>query len=119
MAAILIIYLAIVILVVASMWTIYAKAGQPGWASIIPIYNLVVLLQIVKKPVWWIILLILPIVNFIVLIIIYLELAKVFGKSTGFGIGLLFLGVVFLPILAFGDATYQGENNTSGDLLDN
>lgn len=119
MAFILIIYLAIVILMIASIWTVFTKAGKPGWAAIVPIYNLVVLLEIVQKPVWWIVLLILPIVNFIILIIIYLELAKVFGKSTGFGVGLIFLGIIFLPMLAFGDAQYIGNKTSSGDLLDN
>ncbi|MCA9538881.1 MAG: signal peptidase I [Myxococcales bacterium] len=100
--------LAIAILVIASMWKIYAKAGQPGWAAIIPIYNIVVLLKIVGRPVWWIILFLIPIVSIIALILIYVDLAKSFGKGAGFAVGLLLLGFIFLPILAFGDAQYQG-----------
>jgi len=102
-----ILYLAVIVLLIVSMWKIFVKAGQPGWASIIPIYNLIVLLQIVRKPIWWIVLMLIPIVNFIIFIILSIELAKVFGKSTGFGVGLALLGFVFFPILAFSDATYQ------------
>ena len=98
--------LAIFVAIIVAMWKIFTKAGQPGWACLIPIYNIIVLLQIVGKPVWWIILFIIPIANFIVAILIYIELAKVFGKSAGFGIGLLFLPFVFFPILGFGDAQY-------------
>jgi len=103
-----IVYLAIVLLVIISMWKVYTKAGKPGWASIIPIYNIVVLLEIVGKPIWWIILFLIPIVNFIVIILVFVELAKKFGKGVGFALGLIFLGIIFFPILAFGDAQYQG-----------
>ncbi len=103
-----IIYLAIIILMVASFWKIFTKAGKPGWAAIVPIYNIVVLLQIVEKPVWWIILFLIPIVNFIISIIIYVSLAKVFGKGVGFALGLLFLAPIFFPILGFGSAQYVG-----------
>ena len=110
----LILYIGIIVLLIASIWKIFTKAGKPGWASIIPIYNIIVLLEIINKPVWWIVLFLVPFVNFVIIIIVYVELAKVFGKSTGFGIGLVLLGVVFFPMLAFGDATYQGAGG-SGD----
>jgi hypothetical protein len=113
---VLIVYLLVVIFMIASIWKVYEKAGKPGWAALVPIYNLIVLLEIVKKPVWWIVLLIIPIANIIVLIIIYMQLAKSFGKSSGFGLGLVFLGFIFLPILAFGDA--QFESSTNDSLLD-
>ncbi len=101
-------------LMIVSNWKIFEKAGKPGWASIVPIYNMVVLLQIVKKPVWWILLFFIPIVDIIVAIIVFHNLSKCFGKSVGFTIGLLFLPVIFFPLLAFGDATYQcGENNNN------
>ena len=103
----------IVILIIASMWKVYTKAGQPGWAAIVPIYNIVVLLQIVRKPLWWIVLFFIPVVNFVVFIILWVELAKVFGKSSGFAIGLIFLGVIFFPILAFGDAKYIGASSSA------
>jgi len=103
----------IAVLMIASMWKIFTKAGQPGWAAIIPIYNIVVLLQVVKKPVWWILLMLIPLVNFIILILVFVELAKVFGKGAGFGVGLILLGFIFMPMLAFGDAQYQAENSTT------
>jgi hypothetical protein len=103
----------IVMLVIAAFfifccWKIFTKAGQPGWAAIIPIYNLYVLLQIVGRPGWWIILMLIPCVNIVVMILVYIDLARVFGKDTGFAIGLILLSPIFIPILAFGDAQYQG-----------
>src|ERR1700690_3460462 len=81
----------IFILIIASMWKVYTKAGQPGWAAIVPIYNIVVLLQIVRKPLWWIVMFFIPIVNLIFVILVYVELAKAFGKVGGFAAGLIFL----------------------------
>lgn len=101
-----ILYLAILFITIAALWRIFVKAGQTGWAAIVPIYNIIVLLQIVRKPLWWIVLCFVPIVNIIAFIIIYDALAKSFGKGTGFTVGLIFLGFIFLPILAFGDAQY-------------
>lgn len=101
-----VITLAFIALMIASMWKVYTKAGQPGWAAIIPIYNFIVLLKIVGKPWWWVIGMLIPFVNFILLIVVSVLLAKVFGKGIGFAIGLILLGFIFYPILAFGDATY-------------
>jgi len=103
-----ILYLAIVILMIASLWVIFTKAGKPGWACLIPIYNILVLLQIVKKPWWWLLLMLIPIVNFVIIIIVLYLLAKVFGKGAGFFVGLLLLPFIFMPLLAFGDAKYSG-----------
>jgi len=103
-----IVYLAVIVLLIASVWKVFVKAGKPGWAAIIPIYNAIVLLEIVGKPVWWIILLFIPFVNIIIAIIVYHQLSLSFGQGVGFTIGLLLLGVVFLPILGFGDAKYLG-----------
>lgn len=94
-------------------WRIFEKANQPGWASLIPIYNMVVILRIVGRPAWWIILAFIPVVNLAWLLIPF-DLAKSFGKGTGFGLGLLVLGVIFGPVLAFGDATYQGPAAAEG-----
>ena len=99
--------LAIALLIVASMWKIFVKAGKPGWAAIIPIYNFIVLLEIAGKPAWWIILLFVPLVNFVILIVLSIALAKKFGKGVGYGLGLAFLGVIFYPMLGFGDAQYD------------
>ncbi|MEE8408864.1 MAG: DUF5684 domain-containing protein [Myxococcota bacterium] len=114
MAAIivLVIELAILIVLIASFWKIFTKAGQPGWAAIVPIYNIIVLLQIANKPVWWIILFFVPLLNFIIAILVSVALAQAFGKGVGFAIGLLLLGVVFYPILAFGSAQYQGGDGS-------
>lgn len=99
--------LVIAVLVIAGMWKIFVKAGQPGWACIVPIYGALVLLKIVGKPAWWFILFFIPVVNFVIGIIVAIELAKRFGKTTGYGIGLALLPIVFYPMLGFGDARYQ------------
>src|SRR5207249_10053591 len=101
-------YLAFTILMLAAWWKIFTKAGQPGWACIIPIYNLYVWCKIVGRPWWWILLMLIPFVNLIIAIILLIDLAKSFGKGVGFGIGLLLLGVIFFPILGFGSAQYEG-----------
>ena len=98
---------AIIVFMIVSVWKMFEKAGQPGWAAIIPIYNIIVMLQVAKKPVWWILLYFIPVVNIIVAVLVALALAERFGKSALFGIGILFLAIVFIPILAFGDAQYQ------------
>jgi hypothetical protein len=103
-----IIYLALIVAIVAGVWRVFTKAGKPGWAAIVPIYNIIVLLQIAGKPIWWIILLFIPLVNLIVAIMVGIEVAKNFGKGAGFGVGLALLGFIFYPILGFGDAQYQG-----------
>jgi hypothetical protein len=107
-AAILIIYVAFLVLVVVGMWKIFTKAGEEGWKAILPFYNVYVLLKIVGRPAWWLILFLIPFVNFIVWIIVSLDLAKSFGKSGAFAVGLIFLPFLFAPILGFGSATYQG-----------
>jgi hypothetical protein len=104
----LIVGLVIGVVMIASMWKVFTKAGQPGWAVIVPIYNVVILLKIVVRPTWWLILFLIPLVSLIVAIIIYIDLAKSFGKSAGFGIGLILLCFIFFPILGFGDAKYVG-----------
>jgi hypothetical protein len=100
--------LAVIVLMIASMWKIFDKAGQPGWAVLIPIYNVIVLLKIVDRPAWWFILMLIPFVGFIIGILVVVELAKSFGQSEGFAIGLLFLPFIFATLLAFGDASYRG-----------
>jgi len=109
--AFLIVILAVAVVVIAAMWKVFTKAGQPGWAAIVPIYNYVILLNIVGRPTWWVLLMFVPLINIVIAIIIHLELAKSFGKSTGFGIGLILLGPIFFPILGFGDSRYQGPVN--------
>lgn len=98
--------LAISIFYIVVQWKVYTKAGKKGWAVLIPIYNMVVGLQIVNRPWWWIFLMFIPIVNIVIAIICINDLAKAFGKGTGFTLGLIFLWFVFLPIIAFGNLTY-------------
>ena len=100
--------IAITVLIVVAMWKIFSKAGQPGWAAIIPIYNLFVWCKIVGRPAWWILLLLICFPIFY--IILCIDLAKSFGKGIGFALGLIFLSIIFFPILAFGSATYQGPS---------
>lgn len=102
-----VVWLLVVVLMIAGMWKVFEKAGKPGWAAIIPIYNMVVLLEIAGKPAWWVVLFLIPMVNFIVAIIAFMALAKKFGKGAGFAIGLLLLPPVFYPMLGFGDAQYN------------
>ncbi|HEY7194650.1 MAG TPA: DUF5684 domain-containing protein [Gemmatimonadales bacterium] len=103
-----IVCLVLIIFEIASYWRVYQKAGKPGWASIIPIYNAIVLLEIVGRPWWWILLWLIPLVNIVVGIIVILDLAKSFGKGVGFALGIIFLTFIFIPVLAWGDAQYQG-----------
>jgi len=103
-------WLVVMIAILAGFWKVFVKAGKPGWACLIPIYNIVVMLQIVGRPLWWLVLLLIPFVNFVVLILISIDMAKSFGKGTGYGLGLAFLGAIFYPMLGFGDAKYQGPS---------
>jgi hypothetical protein len=87
---------------------VFSKAGKPGWAAIIPIYNVIVMLEIAGKPIWWIVLFLIPVVSIIMSIIVAIGIANNFGKGAGFGLGLAFLAPIFYPILAFGSAQYAG-----------
>jgi len=101
------IFLLIIILLIVSNWKIYEKANEPGWASIIPIYNSLVLFKIIGKPWWWLILMFVPYINIVIIVWATNLLSKKFGKDEGFTLGLIFLPFIFLPILAFGDSRYQ------------
>ena len=100
--------LAIGVVALIAIWKIFTKAGKPGWAALIPIYNTYTLLEIVGREWWWLLLLLIPGVNVVILIIVIFDLAKSFGKDTGFGFGLLFLSPIFILILGFGKAQYVG-----------
>ena len=99
-------YFAFVILMIAGLWKTFSKAGQPGWAAIIPIYNLIVLCQVAGRPIWWFLLLLICFPIFY--IIICIDIAKRFGKGGGFAVGLILLPFIFFPMLGFGSAQYQG-----------
>jgi hypothetical protein len=95
-------------LAVIPIWAIFVKAGEPGWQALIPIWNTVVLLKIVGKPVWWIILFFIPIVNIVFVILTMHALSLSFGHGAGFTVGLIFLSLIFYYILAFDSSRYQG-----------
>lgn len=97
------------LLTVAGFWTVFTKAGQPGWAAIIPIYNLYILFKIAGKPVWWLLLLLIPVVNVVVLFVVTTSVATRFGKGLLFGLGMLILPFVFYPMLGFGSSTYSAQ----------
>lgn len=98
--------LGLTVFFLAGFWRTFVKAGRPGWACLVPIYNAIVLIQIARRPVWWLLLMLIPIVNLFVAMVLMVDIAKAFGKGAGFGLGLLFLGFIFYPILGFGDAQY-------------
>lgn len=108
----LIFYLAIMVVMIAAIWKIFTKAGKPGWASIIPIYDVIVLIQVAGLEWWYILLLLVPLANIYAIFKIYIELAHKFGKSTGFGVLTVFFSLICLPILGFGDAKYQGAKES-------
>lgn len=110
---VLVIWLAVIIVCIAGLWKVFAKAGQPGWGAIIPIYNVYILCTIAGRPWWWLILFFIPIVGIIVAAIVSVDIAKAFGKSLLFGIGLWLLAPIFYCILGFGSAQYQGPRPAS------
>lgn len=106
-AGMMLFYIALIVLAIVGMWKLFAKAGKPGWASLIPIYNTCVLIDIAGKPMWWILLMLIPFVNIVIGILVMIGLAKNFGRGAGTVIGLIFLPSIFLLILAFGSAEYK------------
>lgn len=107
-AFLIVIWLAVIVLILAGWWKVFVKAGREGWEGIIPLYNMWVLLKIVGKPGWWMIMYFVPLANIIFLIWTYNMLSKSFGKDEGFTVGLVLLGIIFIPILGFGPAQYLG-----------
>jgi hypothetical protein len=109
-----------IILPIAGMWKMFQKAGQPGWAAIVPIYNVYILHKVADRPGWWLLLYFIPLVNIVIYIIVLNDISENFGKGGGFTIGLFLLSFIFFPILGFGDATYKGrlEDSFHGDILD-
>jgi len=102
-----ILWLIVAIILVAANWKLFTKAGKPGWAVLIPIYNVVVYLQIVDKPVWWIVLFFIPIVNIVIAIIVLIAFVQKFGQPAWHVVLALFLGVIYFPYLAFSSAEYK------------
>jgi hypothetical protein len=117
-----IISLAVYVLVAIGLWKVFQKAGKPGWAGIVPIYNIYVMTEIVGRPMWFFIAMVagivlgmIPILGFlfglaalVLWFMLVLDLARSFGKDAGFAVGMFFLSFIFIPILGFGDAKYIG-----------
>ncbi|MEI7724898.1 MAG: DUF5684 domain-containing protein [Bacteroidota bacterium] len=111
---IIIIGLMSMVIEVVGAWMMFQKAGEPGWAAIIPIYNYLIAIKIAGLPWWYLLLMLIPVVNLVIYIIILNGLAKNFGKGTGFTVGLFFLRFIFIPILGFGNAVYSGDKSNFG-----
>ena len=117
-------FVPIILIAIIAMWRVFTKAGQPGWAILIPFYNLYVYTQILKRPGWWMLLYFasaIPVIGYIgvlfVSVIDSLRLAKLFGKPSAFGVGLVFLGFIFMSILAFGGSEYDESRVLEGELV--
>ena len=106
----LVIGLGLIVLMLASLWKIFAKMTQPGWYGIVPILNWCVIAKKSGKDWWWGLLTLVPCIQVIFQIILLNQLSKLFGKGVGYTLGLIFLPFIFLPILAFGSAQYQGPD---------
>jgi hypothetical protein len=107
-AGLIIFIIVFAVFIIAAMWKVFEKAGQPGWAAIIPIYNIYIMTKIGGKPGIWTLLCLIPIVNYVFMIWLMNMISKSFGKDEGFTAGLIFLGFIFWPILGFGSAKYLG-----------
>ena len=101
--------LIVAVMSIMVMWTIYDRAGQPGWASIVPIYNVIILLKIAGRPAWWFLLMMVPVVNLIVAFMLCMDLAVAFDRGIPFAAGLFLLPFIFYPLLAFGEPDYVGS----------
>lgn len=110
-------FLVVYAILVIPLWVIFTKAGQPGWGALIPIYSFYVILKIVGRSGWWLLLLLIPLVNFIILIVVYNDLSRSFGHGLGFTLGLVFLSLIFYYILAFGSSRYIGPAGAIGSVV--
>lgn len=109
MAGVWLVFMVIAVVMIVCMWKVFVKAGKPGWAAIIPVYNLIVLLEIAGRPAWWVILILfVPFANIVCLFIAYADIAKKFGKSGVWGVVMLgLLGIIGWPMLAFGKSEFK------------
>lgn len=114
------VFYAAAFLLVTGAWYMFEKAGKPGWAILVPIYNIIVLCEIAEKPTWWVAMFFIPIANIVFMIQLFHGLSLKFGKDAGFTVGLVLLGQIFMAVLGYGPAEYQGAvvTNKNADLLD-
>ena len=107
-----VVYAVIIVFAIAGLWKTIAKTGQPGaWALLYIICTPIFLIPVLKatgRPTWWVFLAFIPFVNIVVWFIVMIDLAKSFGKSTGFGVLLALFPFVFALILGFGQDEYRG-----------
>ena len=103
---------------VAGVWKIFTKAGHAGWKAIIPIYNFYIMLQIGENQWWCLLLLVIPFLNLYAVYKIHSGVARAFGRGIGFGLGLTFLGILFYPLVGFGDYQYQ-QSSGLAQLMQN
>jgi hypothetical protein len=99
-------------------WKIYTKAGRPGWESLIPIYNFYIFGKISGRSGWWLLRLLIPIAGIYFAIVLIRSFARSFGQGVGFTVGLLFLGIIFYPMIAFGNIKYVGPNGVATNQED-
>lgn len=103
---IMVIFLILSVIQIIFQWKVFEKAGKPGWASLIPIYNVVVMLEVAGLPTWNVLLLFVPLVNIYIMVKANINLSKNFGKPGVFALGLIFLPIIFWGILAFDKSIY-------------
>ncbi len=112
-AGVMMVYMVILLIVsiisLVGLWKIFVKAGKPGWGAIIPIYNMYCLFEMSFGTGWLFLLCFVPCVNAVMMIIMWIKLAQAFGKGAGYGVGILLVPFIFLPMLGFGDAQYVGS----------
>lgn len=104
---VLLFFLAVVVAQIAGTWKVFEKAGEPGWAAIVPVYNLYVMVKVAERPAWWTVLWFIPILALLPGLQVPVDIAKRFDKGVGYAVGLIFLPFVFFPLLGFGDANYR------------
>ena len=97
------------IIALVGLWKMFTKAGKPGWAAIIPVYNVIVMIEMADRPLWWIILFFIPVANLVVSIVVMFDISRKFGRGIGTALGLVFLNFIFFPILGFGSAQYNAD----------
>jgi Family of unknown function (DUF5684) len=107
-----------ILFMIVAMWKIFVKAGRPGWESLIPIYNLYIMAKISGKDGWWLLRLLIPIAGIYFAVVLIRSFARSFGQGVGFTVGLLFLGIIFYPMIAFGDIKYVGPNGVATNQED-
>lgn len=107
--------LALLVVSIVALWRVFTKAGQPGWAAIVPFYNYYLLLRIAGRPGWWLLLGLVPVVNIVVYLVVAIDLARSFGRSELFGVfGLWLFSIIGLLILGFGSSRYLGPAAARG-----